>query len=40
MNPFPLKINGGVYFPDEVPGCLRQAQPYAVHVIRDIAVGT
>lgn len=33
LNPFPLKINGGVYFPDEVPGCMA-GEPYAIHVIK------
>lgn len=33
LNPFPLRINGGVYFPDEVPAC-RVGEPYATHIIR------
>jgi uncharacterized Zn finger protein (UPF0148 family) len=33
LNPFPLKINGGVYFPDEVPAC-PPGKPYSVHVIK------
>ena len=38
LNPFPLKINGGVYFPDEVPAC-QAGQPYAIHVIRETRWG-
>lgn len=37
-NCFPLKINGGVFFPDEVAAC-PPGQPYTVHVIRDIRWG-
>lgn len=38
LNSFPLKINGGVYFPDEVPA--RPAgKPWAIHVIRDTRWG-
>lgn len=33
LNPFALKINGGVYFPDEIAAC-PPGQPYTVHVIR------
>lgn len=32
LNPAPLKINGGVYFPDEIPAC-PPGKPYHVHVI-------
>ncbi len=38
LNPFPLKINGGVYFPDEVPACL-PGHPYAIHVIKQTRWG-
>jgi hypothetical protein len=38
LNPFALKINGGVYFPDEVPACL-PGHPYAIHVIRQTRWG-
>ena len=38
LNPFPLKINGGVYFPDEVPAC-PPGKPYAIHVIRETRWG-
>ena len=38
LNPFPLKINGGVFFPDEVPPCL-PGQPYAIHVIKQTRWG-
>lgn len=38
LNPFPLKINGGVYFPDQVPCCMA-GEPYAVHVIRNTRWG-
>jgi hypothetical protein len=34
LNPFPLKINGGALFPDEVPAC-PAGEPYAVYVIKD-----
>jgi hypothetical protein len=34
LNPFPLKINGGVFFPEEVAAC-PPGQPYTVHVIRE-----
>lgn len=38
LNPFPLKINGGVFFPDEVPAC-RPGEPYAIHVIKQTRWG-
>jgi hypothetical protein len=38
LNPFPLKINGGIYFPDEVPAC-PLGQPYAVYLIRETRWG-
>jgi hypothetical protein len=38
LNPFPLKINGGVFFPDEVPAC-PAGRPYAAHVIRETRWG-
>lgn len=38
LNPFPLKINGGVFFPDEVPAC-PVGKPYAIHVIRETRWG-
>jgi uncharacterized Zn finger protein (UPF0148 family) len=38
LNPFPLRINGGVYFPDEVPGC-PPGKPFSVHVIRETRWG-
>jgi hypothetical protein len=33
FNPFPLRINGGVFFPDEVPA-KKLEEPYAVYLIR------
>lgn len=36
MNPFPLKINGGVLFPDEVAAC-PLGTAYVTYVIRDTA---
>jgi hypothetical protein len=38
LNPFPLRINGGVYFPDEVPAC-PPGKPYAIYVIRETRWG-
>ena len=38
LNPFPLKINGGVYFPEEIAPC-PPGKPYSVHVIRDTRWG-
>jgi uncharacterized Zn finger protein (UPF0148 family) len=38
LNPFPLKINGGVFFPEEVPAC-PPGKPYARHVIRETRWG-
>jgi hypothetical protein len=38
LNPFPLKINGGVFFPEDVPACA-PGQPYTVHVIRETRWG-
>ena len=38
LNPFVLKINGGVYFPDEVPAC-KPGKPYAAYVIRETRWG-
>lgn len=38
MNCFPLKINGGVYFPEEIPAC-PLGQPYIAHVIRQTRWG-
>jgi hypothetical protein len=38
MNCFPLKINGGVYFPDEVPAC-PPGKPYARHIIKETRWG-
>lgn len=38
LNPFPLKINGGVYFPDEIPAC-KPGEPYAVYVVRETRWG-
>src|ERR1700761_5010715 len=38
LNPFPLRINGGVFFPDEVPGC-PPGKPFSVHVIRETRWG-
>jgi hypothetical protein len=38
LNPFPLKINGGMYFPDEVPA-KKLGERYAVYVIRNTRWG-
>jgi hypothetical protein len=38
LNPFPLKINGGVFFPEEIPPC-PPGEPYAIHVIRETRWG-
>ena len=38
MNPFALKINGGMYFPNAIPGC-PLGKPYHVHVISNIIWG-
>jgi hypothetical protein len=38
LNPFPLKINGGVFFPDEIPAC-PPGKPYTIHVIRETRWG-
>ena len=35
MNPFPLKINGGVLFPEEIAAC-PVGSPYTTHVLREI----
>src|SRR6202789_1732096 len=34
LNPFPLKINGGVFFPEEIAAC-PAGKPYTIHVIRE-----
>src|SRR5271156_2307858 len=38
LNPFPLKINGGVFFPEEIAAC-PPGRPYTIHVIRDTRWG-
>jgi hypothetical protein len=38
LNPFPLKINGGVFFPEEIAAC-PPGKPYTVHVIRETRWG-
>ena len=38
LNPFPLKINGGVFFPDEIAAC-PPGKPYTIHVIRETRWG-
>ena len=38
LNPFPLKINGGVYFPEEIAAC-PPGKPYTIHVIRETRWG-
>ena len=38
LNPFPLKINGGVFFPEEIAPC-PPGKPYTIHVIRDTRWG-
>ncbi len=38
LNPFPLKINGGVFFPEEIAAC-QPGKPYTVHVIRETRWG-
>lgn len=38
LNPFPLSINGGVYFPDSIPAC-PPGKPYAVHVLKQTRWG-
>ncbi len=38
LNPFPLKINGGVFFPEEIAAC-PPGKPYTIHVIRETRWG-
>ena len=38
LNPFPLKINGGLYFPEEIAPC-PPANPSTIHVIRETRSG-
>lgn len=38
LNCYPLKINGGVYFYDEVPAC-QTGKPWAIHVIENTRWG-
>ena len=38
LNPFPLKINGGVFFPEEIAAC-PAGKPYTIHVIRETRWG-
>ena len=38
LNPFPLKINGGVFFPEEIAPC-PPGKPYTIHVIRETRWG-
>jgi len=38
LNPFPLKINGGVFFPEEIAAC-PPGKLYTVHVIRETRWG-
>jgi hypothetical protein len=38
LNPFPLKINGGVFFPEEIAACPLD-QPYTIHVLNQTRWG-
>jgi hypothetical protein len=38
LNPFPLKINGGVFFPEEIAAC-PPGRPYTIHVLKETRWG-